>query len=235
MPSTEQKHHYTAAEWSSFADNELPAPMRAEMQAHLAECAECRALARSYDAVQRGAAHLAQTASPPSPALRTRVLTIGSALIELEQMRWFWVTVIAVGIFAAAVLGGVWFALRQEPTPAIVNVAESRRVAFAVDRLAIEEYLLSSGLVYEVTIENRSGTTLEIRAVHVRDPFGEFQRPFEPSVTLSAGAKLSRYPFPTHQHLAHEDGLRDGIYRIEITTNLGSFSAERVILSPERR
>jgi hypothetical protein len=125
--------------------------------------------------------------------------------------------------------------LQKEPAPSVVDGKGSRRVVFTVDRLAIEEYLLSSGLVYEVTIENRSGTTMEITGVHVRDPFGEFQRPFEPSVTLSAGAKLSRYPFPTHQHLTHEAELRDGIYRIEIKTNLGSFAAERVILSPERR
>ncbi|GEM_PF-3433826 len=238
MPSTEQQRHYTAAEWSSYADGELPAAQRSAMRAHVAECAECAALARSYDAVQRGAEELARRATPPPTGLRSRVLAVGATMVERQQTRWFWRTTVALTLFAAAVLGGVWIALREEPQPLIEPVADgadANKVLFRIEHVRIEPVPLPPVVYYEVTIDNGGDKPLEITSVKVSDPYGGFDHKFHHRVEVPKGVRRAGHGFPAPYLLGPDDELRDGIYRMEIMTNLGTFTAERVILSPHKR
>jgi hypothetical protein len=232
MTSIQNQRHYSAAEWSSYADKELPEAQRRHMQSHLAKCAECAALARSYEAVQRGAEELARRAAPPPSGLRSRVLSVGAALVQRQQTRWFWLTTFALALVAGMVLAGLWIALRQEPQSAIgpvVDRTDAKKVQFRIEQIRIEPVPLPPGVFYEVTFDNGSGTTLEISSVKVTDPYGGFGRTFDPAVEVPSGVRRSGHGFRAPYLLGPDEELRDGVYRMEISTNLGTFSAEREI------
>ena len=53
---------------SAYLDGELPAPARGRMEAHLAECAECRRLIASLKLVIGALHHLPGPATAPDPA-----------------------------------------------------------------------------------------------------------------------------------------------------------------------
>jgi hypothetical protein len=119
---------------SEYMDDELRGEERAQLEAHLAECGDCRALLEDLRRVVRQASAL-QDRMPATdlwPRIRTRleegadIVPIGAAPTVRERRRFsFTIPQAAAAALALILVGGgaAWMALRSE-TPTQVAVEE---------------------------------------------------------------------------------------------------------------
>jgi len=97
---------------AAYAMEALTPGQRAEFEAHLAECAECRAEVDSFAPVVQGLAYTVPLEDPP-PALRGRVLAAARATTPVRPVfvpspaptRWTWSAMAATAALLAAAIG----------------------------------------------------------------------------------------------------------------------------------
>jgi anti-sigma-K factor RskA len=138
----------TEHEWlvlaAPYALDALDGEERAAFEAHLAQCAQCRAEVASFREV---AARLAMTApvAEPSPALRDRVLAEARRVRPIGGgVRRAWLAA-AAGFLLALVVGGAWWRER-----------DARRTLEA--RVAEQGELLATLLAPDVGVANLAAT-----------------------------------------------------------------------------
>ncbi len=218
--SNATESHYTAAEWSAYADGELPAQKRDEMRSHLAGCADCAALERGFEAVKRGAEELARQSPPPSASVRTRLMSIGLSVLAREQgKRRLWGLIMLIA--TAAVLGTIIWFYSPAKNPAALGLA--------VKRVAVQQFFIyPPAIEYEVTIRNQSQKPLVITDVVTSDPFGEVQRVISPPLTVAVGQTVDRV---FGRPVDRDSTLKPGRYRIWLVTSQGNLAAETIIES----
>jgi hypothetical protein len=114
---------------SDYLDDALAPDARRDIDAHLAACAECRALLAELAVVKETAADLAGDERIPEADLwpvvagRTRPAQTGHRALSLS-----WPQAIAAGLALIAALGGaVWIAMRDRGVDAPPRIAEDRR------------------------------------------------------------------------------------------------------------
>ncbi len=226
--STRTSEHHAPQEWSAYLDGELPAARREAMREHLRDCSSCAAILRSFEAVQRGAEQLAQEPAPTRPQLRTRLVTVGAAIVAQSRSRQRWLLRLGV-IFSIAILAGLAAALWQgikQPRTTSAPVAASK-VRVTLDRVLITRYFVEpSSLEYDLTIYNGDSRPLEIIRVIVSDPLGEKERPVASALRIEPGQTLQRvFSRPVGENAQ----LRPGSYRILLETSDGRLVAEKVV------
>ncbi len=226
--STPASQHPTALEWSAYLDGELSAARRDAMRDHLRDCPSCTAVLRSFEAVQRGTEQLAQQPVPAQPQLRTRLVTVGAAVVaqSRSQQRWLlWLTAIISVAILAGLAGALWHGVThpQATTPAVGAL----KVRLTLDRVLITRYFVEpSSLEYDVTIRNDGTRPLEIIRVIVSDPLGEKERPVASALRVKPGQTLQRvFSRPVGENAQ----LRSGSYRILLETSEGRLVAEKVV------
>lgn len=226
--STPASEHYTPLEWSAYLDGELPAARRNVMRDHLRDCPSCAAVLRSFEAVQRGAEQLAQQPAPERPQLRTRLVTIGAAVIAQSRSRQRWLLWLAA-IISVAILAGLAGALWRGATQprATTPAVAASKVRLTLDRVLITRYFVEpSSLEYDVTICNGNKRPLEIIRVIVSDPLGEKERPVASALHVEPDQTLQRvFSRPVGENAQ----LRSGSYRILLETSEGRLVAEKIV------
>lgn len=119
----------TEHEWlalaAPYALGALDGEERAAFEAHLAQCAQCRAEVASFREVA-GELALAIPAGEPAPGLRTRVIAEARRVRPLAS-RLPWLAA-AAGIVLAALLGGAWWQERAARRTLEARVAEQSEV-----------------------------------------------------------------------------------------------------------
>jgi hypothetical protein len=219
--STQVFEHYSPQDWSAYLDGELPAARRDAMREHLRGCPSCSAVLRSFEAVQHGAELLAQEPAPARPQLRTRLVSVGAAMVVQNRSRRRWMlwlaAVVAVVVFAG--LAAVFWGEPQQTRA----VASKARVT--LDRVLITRYFVEPpSLEYDVTIHNGDTRPLEIIRVIVSDPLGEKERPVAEALRVEPGQTLQRvFLRPVGEHAQ----LRPGRYRVLLETSDGRLVAEK--------
>ena len=132
----------TEHEWlalaAPYALDALDGEERAAFEAHLVQCAQCRAEVASFREVAARLAAAVPDASPP-PALRRRVLAVVRRPVRLP-----WLAA-AAGFVLALVLGGAWLSERSALTA-------------ARDSLAAQGELLATLLAPDVGVANLAAT-----------------------------------------------------------------------------
>jgi hypothetical protein len=234
MAVNESQQHFPPHQWSAYTDGELPAPVRQQMRTHLQTCAECRALARSFEAVQRGAEELARRAEPPPARLRPKLLAVAAALLERSHKQRLWVMISAISVTVVLGIGVFWFASRQTETPSVgPQTVVSHGVKISLDRVDIERIIpYPPTLMYDVTIRNDSDAPLVITRALASGPLGETSRTFEVRVEKRQTEKRG---FP-QTGLTEDATLLSGRYRITFwTADGGSLTAEQVLTAPQQR
>ena len=220
--STQASEHYSPQDWSSYLDGETPAARREAMREHLRNCPSCAAVLRSFEAVQRGAEQLAQEPAPARPQLRTRLVSVGAAMVAQSQSR-RWLLWLAAA-FAVTVLAGLaavfWSGTKQMPVAAT-------KVRVTLDRVLITRYFVEPpSLEYDVTIHNADSRPLEVIRVIVSDPLGEKERPVAEALRVEPGQTLQRV---FSRPVGESAQLRPGRYRILLETSDGRLLAEKVV------
>lgn len=119
----------TEHEWlalaAPYALGALDGEERAAFEAHLAQCAQCRAEVASFREVA-GELALAIPAGEPAPGLRNRVIAEARRVRPLAS-RLPWLAA-AAGIVLAALLGGAWWQERAARRTLEARVAEQSEV-----------------------------------------------------------------------------------------------------------
>jgi len=226
MPSPQ---HYPAPEWSAYLDGELPTARREAMREHLRDCPECAAVLRSLQTVQQGAEQLARQPAPARPQLRTRLISVGAAVVEQARRRRRWLALLT-GVVVLAVLAGLaWMVWRgiTTPTHPARTVVAAPAIWVSLDHVLVARYFVEPpALEYDVTIRNASARALEIIRVIVSDPLGEKERPVAAALRVEPGQTLQRV---FSRPVGEDAKLRPGRYRILLETSEGRLVAEKVV------
>ena len=221
--------HYSAPEWSAYADGELPTARRDAMRNHLHECPDCAAVLRSFHAVQRGAEQLAQQPPPARPQLRSRLISVGAVVVEQARRRQRWL-VLLTGVVVVVVLAGLaWMVWRgmTAPSQPPQTVVATPAIRVSLDHVLVARYFVEPpSLEYDVIICNNSARVLEIIRVIVSDPLGEKERPVAAALRVEPGQTLHRV---FSRPVAENARLRSGRYRILLETSEGRLVAEKLV------
>ena len=226
--NTPASPHYTAAEWSAYLDGALPVAQREAMRGHLRDCRSCAAVLRSFDTVQQGAEQLARQPAPQQPQLRTRLVTIGTAMVarNRSRSRWLlWLAAIAGILVLASLVAALWHGVAhpRAATPA----AAASKVRVTLDRVLVTRYFVEPpSLEYDVTLHNNDARPLEIIRVIVSDPLGEREQPVAAALRVEPGETLQRV---FSRPVGENTRLRSGSYRILLETSDGRLVAEKVL------
>lgn len=226
--NTRASEHYAPQEWSAYLDGELSTARRDAMREHIRDCPSCAAILRSFEAVQRGAEHLAQEPVPARPQLRTRLVAVGAAMVaqSWSRRRWLlWLGVVASIIILAGLAALWWHGMKQPHTTTVTATAS--KVRLTLDRVLITRYFVEPpSLEYDVMVHNSDSRPLEIIRVIVSDPLGEKERSVAEALRVEPGQTLQRiFSRPVGENAQ----LQSGRYRILLETSDGRLVAEKVV------
>jgi hypothetical protein len=124
------RSHISIEELSAYIDGESRRPEA--VREHLQACAEC---ARRHTELAKLSSHLRALSTPEvSPAFATRVMaTVRETAPSRGRFGWHALLPAGIGLAAAVVLAGLWFAGRPPVTPS--DLAQSHPAAVNTDRL----------------------------------------------------------------------------------------------------
>jgi anti-sigma factor RsiW len=120
--------HYQA-EIDDHVDGTLPAERAAALEAHLAGCATCRAMATDFRVLRAAAANLERKAPPPHVWTRLAASLDAGRTRDVRSpwlgARWSWRPAFAVAALVTILAGATWVAWRQAATPRPAPVAQN--------------------------------------------------------------------------------------------------------------